>query len=182
MNIDEKNIIFIAGIHGVGKSTLCNKLSQQMPFEHLTASKVIKEYLNGSKVAEDKNVKNIAKNQDALIEGLSLIETNHELVLLDGHFVLLNQENSINKIPLDTYNLLSLKAITILIDTPQNIKSRIDKRDNKDYDLQLLEKMQNAEREYGYEVSKKLDIPYLEIDYADSSALSKLSNFVFTNI
>lgn len=37
------NIIFIAGIHGVGKSTLCKKLSSRYNIEHYSASELIKK-------------------------------------------------------------------------------------------------------------------------------------------
>ena len=37
-----KNIIFIGGIHGVGKGTLCEKVCNDLNIRHLSASEVLK--------------------------------------------------------------------------------------------------------------------------------------------
>jgi adenylate kinase len=36
------NIIFIGGIHGVGKETLCRKICKQLGLQHLSSSEVLK--------------------------------------------------------------------------------------------------------------------------------------------
>lgn len=36
------NIIFIGGVHGVGKGTICQKIKEKLDFTHLSASEVLK--------------------------------------------------------------------------------------------------------------------------------------------
>jgi adenylate kinase len=37
-----KNIFFIGGIHGVGKSTICQQVCREMNIEYLSASELLK--------------------------------------------------------------------------------------------------------------------------------------------
>ncbi len=42
----EGNIIFVGGIHGVGKTKISTTLCQSMPLTHVTASSLIGTYKN----------------------------------------------------------------------------------------------------------------------------------------
>jgi len=42
-----KEIIFIGGIHGVGKGTLCKRIASDLNIIHLSASEVLKWILHG---------------------------------------------------------------------------------------------------------------------------------------
>jgi len=54
-----KNIIFIGGIHGVGKGTLCEKVCNDLNLLHLSASEVLKW-------------EEISEKENKLVEGFNL--------------------------------------------------------------------------------------------------------------
>jgi adenylate kinase len=66
-----KNIIFIGGIHGVGKGTLCRKVCNDLNLRHLIASEVLK----WEEISEKKNklVKDFTLTQNRLITSLQQI-------------------------------------------------------------------------------------------------------------
>ena len=61
-----KNIIFIGGIHGVGKGTLCEKVCNDLNLQHLSASEVLKWEEISEK--ENKLVKDFSKFQELELE------------------------------------------------------------------------------------------------------------------
>ena len=60
-----KNIIFIGGIHGVGKGTLCEKVCNELNLQHLSASEVLKWEEISEK--ENKLVNDFTLTQNRLI-------------------------------------------------------------------------------------------------------------------
>lgn len=80
-----KNIIFIGGIHGVGKGTICEDISTKTDLIHITASEILKwEEISDN---DNKLVKNIVSTQDRLIKGLKNLIEKEKLYLLDVIFV-----------------------------------------------------------------------------------------------
>jgi adenylate kinase len=156
-------ICFIAGIHGVGKTTFCKELEKKLSnFKHVSASDIIKKYKSSDEFVT-KKVKDINTNQLLLINGLKQ-EVKNSNILLDGHFVLLDKENNIKKINVDVFKKLNIDCIIILTDSPSNIQNKLNKRGNNNFNIELLKKMQDVEIEWGKRVANKLNIPYLELD------------------
>jgi len=157
-------VCFIGGIHGVGKTTFCKQLIANLNnFKHLTASEIIKKYKNSDEF-DTKRVKDIDKNQLLLVNGLKKEKKNSN-ILLDGHFVLLDKEDNIKKIDINVFKELDLNCIIILIDNPQNIKNRLDKRGKNTLNIEILKKMQELEIQHGKEIAATLNIPYLEVNF-----------------
>lgn len=67
-----RNIIFVGGIHGVGKSTVCKQVGEKLGIEYLSASDVLK-WRDIKADYKDKNVEDIGYTQDKLIVGLNQI-------------------------------------------------------------------------------------------------------------
>ena len=86
-----------------------------------------------------------------------------EKYFLDGHYCLLNYKNEPEKIDYETFNRLNPFAFAIVIDEVQEIKSRLEKRDNKEYNFDLLLNFQNLEIEYSIELSNKIKKPHLTL-------------------
>ena len=63
------NIIFIGGIHGVGKSTICHLICSELNIEYLSASELLK-WKDINEDAENKKVENIPFTQNRLITGI----------------------------------------------------------------------------------------------------------------
>ena len=159
--ISRRNVIFIGGIHGVGKSTLCKKLCNDLGLEYLSASKLIGDYKNElarKNLDDGKSVANINDNQDILVEAVKGIVSLNEKFLMDGHFTLLDSKKAVQPIPLSTFASIMPGALIVLIDDPAAIQGRLLSRDHTDYDLKLLEAMQTQEVKHAEYVGIKLNI------------------------
>jgi adenylate kinase len=154
-----KSIFFIGGIHGVGKTTLCQFLSDKLPLNHYSASDLIKKYTQID-FPKNKHIKDISGNQDILISALDEFLEPNENCILDGHFCLLNSAGEITKIPLSTYIEMKPKAIICLFDDVNVIYERLVGRDRHGHDIEMLEKFQSDEIEYSRQVADHLDVPY----------------------
>lgn len=156
-----KNIIFIGGIHGVGKGTICNEIALKTGSIHLSASQILKwEEISAR---DNKLVKNIASTQSSLIKGLENLIRTDEKYLLDGHFCLLNSNGIPSRIDEHFFDQINLKAIAIAIDVVEIIAKRLEARDGKIYDVEVLNELQQMEVEYAKFLSDKYSIPYIEI-------------------
>ncbi|HLO54202.1 MAG TPA: ATP-binding protein [Saprospiraceae bacterium] len=166
------NIIFVGGIHGVGKSTICQQICKELNWEYLSASELIKwKDINGD--SKTKNVRDIPETQERLLKGLENSIENNKTYLLDGHYCLLNKYNTIEKISMEVFLKISPKAICVILDDIIEIKNRLENRDNKIYKFELLEQLQNCEVEYAKQLSKTLDV---SIFIEQSSGFMKLFN------
>lgn len=66
-------IIFVSGIHGSGKGTLCKKMSAILNIPHFSSSDVL-NWAQFSPNIKNKNVQNISETQQKLISNLQLIK------------------------------------------------------------------------------------------------------------
>ena len=151
------NIVFIGGIHGVGKSTICRQICGEVKLEYLSASELIK-WKDINEDVQNKKVKNIPATQDRLIIGLTNTVQENKFYLLDGHYCLLNSENEIVNIPLDTFKLINPISLNIVLGDINEIKNKLEKRDNRPYDQELLNRMQESELNYARHLSKTLGV------------------------
>lgn len=156
------NIIFIGGIHGVGKGTLCKNVASALNMVHLTASEVLK-WSDFTEDPSNKCVKDIHSTQDRLIENLNRIVQPNQIYLLDGHFCLQNNEGIIEKVPDDIFMGINPLKIVLVTETPEEISKRLFQRDGKEYDVQLLKKMQDIEKEHALHISQILGREFHEI-------------------
>jgi len=158
MNIAlNKKIIFIGGIHGVGKTTLCRKISKKIPLKHYSASELISK-LKCENIGKDKRVSNVIENQNILLESIDRYLTDEEYYLLDGHFCLLNSKEHIVPVPFNTFSLLGLKAIIVLVDEESQILKRLANRDARCYPISLIKEFQEKEIYYAEEVAKRIGV------------------------
>jgi adenylate kinase len=154
-------IIFIGGVHGIGKTTLCRSICKKFDVIHHSASELIKRHSH-IEFASNARVENIDRNQGVLINAINeYLETN-KMYLMDGHFCLLNQDGVVTKIPISTFTAISPIAVILLHDDPSNIHSRLKDRDKEIYDMDLLVSFQQQELDYSRSVAARLNIPYLK--------------------
>ena len=90
--------IFVAGAYGVGKSTLCNSLSNRLGIPAFSASDLISR-INGEHYEKSKAVHNKYDNQDILITEVSKILQDHQAILLAGHFCIFDRANNVDVLP-----------------------------------------------------------------------------------
>lgn len=150
-----KNIIFVSGIHGVGKTTFAKKLSGILGDVYYSSSDLIKRQ-NSALDFPDKKVSDVDKNQDILIQGINnfVSETNF---ILDGHFVLLGSDGQPIDIPEKTFVDLSPKQLILLSLDVDTIYERLKFRGNI-ISQETLGQLQNKEVAQCYYISKILDV------------------------
>ncbi len=152
------NITFVSGIHGVGKTTYCKKLAGNLGLPHFSASDIIRSQLSTAIISNSKNVKNAGENQDILLQGIEALNLKSKKIILDGHFVLM-QNGEVQRLPLSTYQNLGIKEIILLKDAPEKIYKRQLSRDKKsEFTIAFMDEMQKEEISYAKEVAKLLDI------------------------
>ena len=171
----QRKIIFVGGVHGVGKSTLCNSICTSMNATHHSASELISRFgkVNHS---TNKRVENIGKNQDVLITAINEYLATGQSYLLDGHFCLLNRNGEVVEIPFSTFGALSPVAIMVLFDDPIKIFTRLKERDKEKYDIDSLTSFQKKELDYSESIARKLDVPYMKANsFVDGDKLTKFA-------
>lgn len=164
------NVIFVGGIHGVGKSSLCLNICHELNIKYLSAS----ELLKWSELNEDpknKKVASIPDTQTRLILGLQKAVRENDYYLLDGHYCLLNKENVIVQVPLDTFKQINPKRMVLILGDITEVKKGLEARDNKLYNLGLLKSLQNEELAYAQHLSKTLSVELIKGTKNDYSAI-----------
>lgn len=151
------NIAFIGGIHGVGKSTVSRQICDALNLEHLSASDLLK-WKEINEDAQNKKVSNIPATQDRLLTGLTNTVQKDKYYLLDGHYCLLNIDNDVVEVPVDTFKGINPVSLNIIVGDIAEIKNRLEKRDQRPYDFDLLKKMQDSEVDYAKRLSKTLGV------------------------
>lgn len=150
-------IYFIGGIHGVGKSTICQHICNEYKIEHITASELLR-WNDINKDSKNKKVKDILDTQNRLIVGLKNTIQKGKHYLLDGHYCLLNNNNEIVNVPLETFEQINPHSLNLILGDISEVKKRLELRDNKLYNYQLLEYLQNEELKHAKYLSKTLGI------------------------
>ena len=151
-------MIFVCGIHGVGKTFFCNELSKKLNINYFSASNLISKKVSNSFC--NKKVKNIEFNQQILLNEVKKIKGKYNEFILDGHLCLLNNYEKIEHIDIGIIEKLGIDLLIILVEVPRIIKERISKRDGIIWSEEFISEFQNDEISYAKEVCKKLDIDY----------------------
>lgn len=167
------NLIFIGGIHGVGKGTICANVCINSHLIHLSSSQVLKWKDISS--PQNKLVTDFEFTQDRLIENLKNIVQADKKYLLDGHYCLLDKDGKPERINQKTFELIDPFAFVIVTGNISEIKERLDKRDKVNYNLSLLEHFQLVEMEYAKSLSQILGKPLLVIN---KESHTKLNEFI----
>ncbi len=170
-------IFFLGGIHGVGKGTLCKSLSSNLNIECLTASKLI----NWTGINDDpinKRVSNIGSTQERLIVAINCYCEENKTYVLDGHFCLLDKNNEPTKVPEEVFIKINPEALLLLTAPPQTIKHRLEHRDNKSYDVGLIERMQEFEISYAKYISNALNRELKIFSYDKSDSIIEYLNTI----
>jgi len=172
-------VIFVAGIHAVGKSTVCKSISHEMGIPHYTASQIIREEKSSAVSESSKLVTDVADNQRILIQGASrLLEQGR--FLLDGHFTMRRKlDGGIEPIHADVFRDLRVGRVVVFIDDPEAIAKRMHERDGVLHPVEMFRSHQDAEMSHAKHVSETLGLPMTTLQAFDvNGMLALLSNSV----
>lgn len=155
----QRKIVFIGGIHGVGKSTLCTRLVSELKVPHYSASELIKRVKSGL-FNLNKTVPDVSKNQDVLLFALNEFVT-EPCFILDGHFSLFNSEHQVQDVPESVFIAVAPAAICVLTCDIKNVIKRIEDRDGVTNDITDYEKLNRRELSQARNIANTLKIPLL---------------------
>ena len=154
---ENRNSIFIGGIHGVGKTTFINEVKAQYPSIVCLSCSTL---LNWSNPAH-KEVDNVDANQQELLVNLPHFIEDDKSYLLDGHFCLLTAQGRVERVPIEVFQAIRPRMIVVLEANLELISQRLQTRDNKAYAIPILDAFQQEEVRYAREVAQTLCVPFL---------------------
>lgn len=166
-------VLFVAGIHGVGKTTACESISRKLEVAHFTASQVIMKERTKAIEETTKLVTDLKGNQTLLLRGISKL-ANQKHLILDGHFTMRRKSDTcLELIEVGVFQGMNLVGIIIYIDDVEKIARRMLERDGCVCEITQLQEHQNTELAHAKFVASALQIPLTILDAFDSSGLEK---------
>ncbi len=163
--MNNKKIFFIGGIHGVGKGTICGKISDRININSIAASSLLKWKEVPESVDHNKKVNDIPDTQNRLLNGIN--QLNEGIYLVDGHFCLLDSDEKIVGVPFEIFNAMNPINLALIVQEPRIIAKRLYLRDGLDYDVNLISDMQETEITHAKMISDKLKIQLFIIENED---------------
>ena len=175
--------IFVAGIHGAGKSTISRELAKLLGASHVTAGDLIRANATAANevTVGVKAVPNVDANQQRLIRGLAVYRAgNVGPLLLDGHFTLLKPDGAIAEIPVAVYHAIAPVAVILVETDAVAIHSRLMERDKEAAPVAIITELARLERAQAERVCGHLKIPLLAVpgDAAADGAAVAAASFV----
>lgn len=168
MNSSEVHkFIFLAGVHGVGKSALCRQIFEPAGFHCVSASSIIKS-ANGE-VTTTKTVSNVDANQQKLLSGLDRLKLTQQRVILDGHFAILTANKTIQCIDIEVFRQMAPEAIIVIKGDPQLIGDRLESRDGKFWSAEFIAELQESEIAHAKRVADAIAVPLYTISSAEEA-------------
>lgn len=170
------NVIFISGVYGVGKSTICKKISSFLNIPAFSSGDLISEK-NGEKYGPNKLVKDKNYNQQLLIGAINEKIINTPNILLAGHFCILNSNYDVEILPEFVFRKIHISKIILLETAAEVIINHLRYRDNKNYSLNEIMKLIEAENLQANKIAKDLNVPIIvhKMKYDDSDISQLLS-------
>lgn len=165
--------IFLAGISGVGKTTLLKKIGSEVVFQHLQASTLIGDELlrdDRENTAHDKlRSANIDENQQALIRGFARNRNKMQMpIVIDGHTVIDTPSGYIC-VPASVFDALTVEHIIFLSDAPDRVAHRRQQDSSRKRPSRTVSELHDYQRMallHATSISAELRIPLIQITAA----------------
>ncbi|MEC4170201.1 ATP-binding protein [Pseudomonas sp. MS-1(2024)] len=168
-------MIFVAGVYGVGKTTICELLSRELDYTVASASALIRQRRGQTTWNKNKKTHEIAQNQQHLIEALSELKALNRSVILDGHFALLDGDGKVVKIEKNVFFDLNIDVIVLIEGDAKEIVSRLSSRDTTQWSYSTIATLMAAERKGALEFHEESGVP---LKIFDSSAQRDILNYL----
>jgi adenylate kinase len=156
--------IFVGGIHAVGKTHLCRQLPEDVGLTHVKASELIRTELGAANWGTEKVVSDVSGNQRALIAAVDKLTRRGEKILLDGHFVLTNEDDIFENIEAEVFQGLRVHGILLLTASLSVIVRRRWERDRLLVSHSSVQNLADAELRQAEFVATTLGVPMRVID------------------
>jgi len=152
------NVLFVGGVHGVGKSTSCETVAARHQCLHVRASDVIRQQKASAAPVGTKLVENVDANQCLLLRGFEQVKRTASTgpILLDGHFVLRDLDGAIQRLPTSVFAGLGLTGLLCFEDDPLSIATRMNERDQTTVDVDDIASLQAEELRHARDIASAL--------------------------
>lgn len=152
------NVLFVGGVHGIGKSTCCETVAARYQCLHVRASDLIRQQKASAAPVTTKLVENVDANQGLLLRGFEQVKRTTSIgpILLDGHFVLRDLSGAIQRLPTRVFAGLGLTSLVCFEDDPLEIAARMNERDQTTVDIDDIASLQAEELRHARDVASAL--------------------------
>ncbi len=151
--------VFLAGIHGVGKTYLAERLPTSFGLLHTSASRLIREERALPGWGADKRVSDVGENQIALSKAVLRHNESGTPLLLDGHFVLLDKAGHFAPLGAEVFQTLNLRAVVLVEAPTEVVAGRVALRDAIAQQHEWLAEFMSKERVQAELVCMQLGLP-----------------------
>ncbi|WP_071849938.1 ATP-binding protein [Duganella sp. HH105] len=158
------NVIFLAGVHGVGKGYLGAPVAASLNIVHCTASQLIRDEKGRATWGGDKLVADVDDNQVALINAVNRQRASTRTILLDGHFVLRGMGGGLIRLAIDVFSSLRLSGVILLCDDAETIAARLASRDGVSTSSESIAELAAEEAAHARAICCALEIPLIVVD------------------
>ncbi|MGV7244756.1 ATP-binding protein [Caballeronia sp. M23-90] len=156
--------IFVAGMHGVGKTFLAKPASERLGLLHATASQLIRKERGAASWDANKRVDGIDENQRALVAAVSRIQATGRTLLLDGHFVLRGGDGEPVLLAPEVFRDLACVGVVLLEASVEQIALRLQARGDESWAFQQIARFIAEESKHAERVCSHLNIRYRKIE------------------
>lgn len=171
-------IIFVAGIYGVGKSTLCERLGLSIGIPCYSAGDLISA-LNGETYGRNKTVVNKEKNQDILVAAVNDRLQKDTAFILAGHFCIFDKSFNVARLPESVFSLMPIAKVVLLESDVTKVCENLRYRDSRCYPLDALKSLKQSEKMQCKKITKQLGLPlYIHQMLFDDSDVQQVREYV----
>lgn len=156
--------IFVAGVHGAGKTFATQSACHKLGLVHATASQLIKQERGHATWDGTKVVSDVDQNQTALITAVRRIRGSGVTVVIDGHFVLRRATGKHELLPIDVFRALRCSSILLIRSPVPVLLERLQARGDISWGEAELTVFSKAEATHSEEVANALGIPLKILD------------------
>jgi adenylate kinase len=153
------SLIFLGGVHGVGKTSMCSDFGERYHVIVLSASAIIRSERQNPAPDTRTTVQDVSSNQELLVRG---VRRQRDFLpgryLLDGHFVLKTTAGNIEEIGVDIFSAMGVSQVVCLHDDATAIARRLSERDGLVQDVTAIAALQLAELNRAAVVSGSLGV------------------------
>lgn len=165
-------VVFVAGIHGVGKTWLCERYARQYEVRHITASALIEQVLTSFNLSAGERVNDSDLDQQALELAVNSIVASGKSLLLEGQMVLRDKHGQQVASNTDAFARLNLAAIVLISTDVSVVAQRQSSRDATATPADL-DAFQRREMQHAEQISKALGIPLLTLHAPDTHTFNQ---------
>ena len=156
--------VFVAGVHGAGKTFAVKPACQKLGLVHATASQLIKEERGHATWNGAKMVSDVDQNQAALISAARRIRESGAALVIDGHFVLRRAPGIHERLPVDVFRGLECSSVLLIRSPVPILLERLNARQDTSWTEVELTEFSMAEDAHSAEVTEVLGIPLKILD------------------